>query len=231
MKVLGISTATKIVGAGFVEDGRLLAEFTSSALKSEDIVVLIERIMTEAGADIKDIGAIAVSDGPGSYSGLRGGLAAAKSFAQVLNIPVIGVSTLEAMAYNLVNVSGTIAVVCDAVRDEVNFALFTSDSKKLRRITEDIVVSEARLKELLKEIKGEIYIIASKDFPFLQKSRINSNIRIADQARSAASGVNVALIGEQKLKEGKKDDYLKMTPKYSHTPNVREFKAQGERIK
>jgi len=207
MKILGISTAGKIVSAGLIEDKKVLAEFTSRALKSEDLMVLVQRITEEAGVDIKNIDGIAVAEGPGSYSGLRGGLAAAKSLAQVLNIPITGVSTLEAVAYDLVKVRGTVAAICDAVRGEVNFALFTSDSKKLRRISDDMVVTEKRLGELLKQIKGEIHIASAED--------------------ALPKGVNVAFLGMDRINAGQADDVLKMTPKYSHTPNVREF---GNRV-
>src|SRR3989338_3960275 len=101
MKILGISTAGKIIDVGLIDEDKILSEFSSSQLKSEDVVVLIEQIFCEANFEIKEIDAICVAEGPGSYSGLRGGLAAANSFSQVLNIPLVGVSTLEAIAYNI----------------------------------------------------------------------------------------------------------------------------------
>ena len=211
MKILGISTGTKVVSVAIVDDvetlctASLQCEFTSSNVKSEDIVVLIDRICKDISFDINDIEAVAVATGPGSYSGLRGGLAAAKSLAQVLNIPLAGVSTLEAIAYNFKNTECTIAVVLDAVKDANNFALFTSYSNKVRRLTDDMVVSKSRVEELLKQIKGKIFVTGPED--------------------NYAYGKNVALIGLAKIKEGKTCDFLTLTPNYSHMPNVREFRA------
>ena len=210
MKILGISTATKVASVAVIDDvatphaTSLLAEFTSAEIKSEDIIVLIDRICKDINFDIKNIDAIAVATGPGSYSGLRGGLAAAKSLAQVLNVPLAGVSTLEAIAYNFAGTEGTIAVVLDAVRDENNFALFTSDSKTIRRLTDDMVVSKTRVAELLSGIKG--------------------NIRVTGPSDNLAYGKSVAMIGLARIKCGKTEDYLSLVPEYSHMPNIREYK-------
>jgi len=214
LKLLGISTASKVTSAGLIDGNKVVAEFTSSDIRSEDLVVLIDKIFEETGQNINDVEAIAVAQGPGSYSGLRGGLAAAKSFAQVLNIPVVGVSTLEAIAYNLVGVKGTIAVIMDAVKDEVNFAMFTSDSKQLRRITEDFAVSVTRLKEVLGRIEGELHIISNIELDGEYKNTI---------VRGIPSGINVAMIGAGKISSGAKSDLLKLYPEYSHTPKLKEY--------
>lgn len=221
MKVLGISTATKYISAGLIDGNKVISQFTSASQRSEDLVILLERIFREAGLDIKDIDAISVAQGPGSYSGLRGGLAAAKSLSQVLNIPIVGVSTLEAMAYNLVNVEGTIVSVMDAVREELNLAMFTSDSKELTRITGDIVVKEKRLKGLLDDIKGEIFVVTNVE----EIKKAGRNIRFADDAHSMASGVNVACVGLKAISSGKTGDFLTLVPKYSHMPKLKEYSA------
>jgi tRNA threonylcarbamoyladenosine biosynthesis protein TsaB len=90
---------------------------------------------------------VAVAVGPGSYSGLRGGLAVAKTLAQTLKVPLAGISTLEAIAYNLINVEGTMAVILDAKADEYNFALFGASRGKLKRLTGDMVLKANVIKE------------------------------------------------------------------------------------
>ncbi len=208
MKVLGISTAGRLTGAALIEETQqgavsVLCEYSSANARSEDVAAIIEKLFKDAGLDIKEVDAVAVVDGPGSYSGLRGGLAAAKSLAQVLDVPICGVSALEAAAYNLKNAEGTIAVVCDAVRDESNFALFSSDSVNIRRLSQDLPVPKTRVKELLGQIKGKLHILRGSDeHPYAR---------------------NAALIGLEKLKSGQKDDPLSLVPRYSHTPNIREY--------
>lgn len=222
MKVLGISTGTKHISIGLIETGppvSVISDYSVSGLRSEDLTAMIDRSLKDAGIDISDIGMIAAASGPGSYSGLRGGLAAAKSFAQALSVPVREVSTLEAMAYNLADVRGTIAVVCDAVRGEVNFALFAAGTAGFKRLTDDMTVPEARIKDLLSGIKGEIHVVSSVP----QDITGGPGEQMAAGSQNAVPrGVNAAIIA---LSKGDAD-LLKLAPKYSHMPNVREYKSK-----
>lgn len=200
MAILGISSATKIISIGLAKDGMSLAELSVSGKSAftEDLMVYIDEIIKQGGVSLS---AISVASGPGSYNGLRGGLATAKTIAQTLSLPLIEVSTLEAIAYNLIDCDATIVSICDARKDEYNCALFTSLDKNLRRLTDDMVIKIDKLTDFLSKIQGKIYLCDSNP-----------------------KGINVALIGERKLKEGKISDYLKLAPKYSVEPNIREFK-------
>ena len=135
MKCLGISSAVSTIGAATIADKDVAVEFSASGkeAKTEKLVSVVESVLKKADLKASKIEGIAVTKGPGSYSGLRGGLAVAKSFAQILNIPIVGVSTLEAVAYNFVNYYGTVAVVLHACRDEYNVAFFSSNSSNLKR--------------------------------------------------------------------------------------------------
>jgi len=227
LKVLGISTPAKYVSIAIldlaVENGLLrktmTAEFSSANLRSEDLAQLAKEVFDRSGTDMNGIDLIAVAQGPGSYSGLRGGLSAAKSFSQVLNIPIVGVSTLEAMAYEAVNVEGTVAVVLDAVKDEYNFALFTACGSKISRASDDSVLSTKQLKDLLDKFSGAVYVVS----PFDGIWDISKNEKtIPIKAFASASGV--ACAGYLGYLSGQKDDPIKMVPNYSHMPNVKEYK-------
>ena len=198
MRILGLGSATKVISIGLIDDEKVLVETTISDIHAEKIMFYVK----EAGIKPKEIEGVAVSIGPGSYSGLRGGLATAKSLAQTLKVPLVGVSTLEAIAYNLIDIEGTMAVILDARLDEYNFALFGAFQGRLKRLTDDLVIKVERLKDFLDKITGEIKIVRNAH-PY---------------------GINIARLGLQRTKTGEKDDPLKLTPKYSHKPNVREFK-------
>ena len=154
MFVLGLSGATKVISIGLVDENKLLVETTVADSHSEKIMFYVK----EAGIEPSQIEGVAVAAGPGSYAGLRGSLAAAKSIAHALNVPLTGVSTLEAIAFNLMEVEGTIMVVLDARADEYNVALFGSDHDKLKRLTDDLVMKLDRLTALLGKIEGEIFL-------------------------------------------------------------------------
>ena len=202
MYILGISSTTKILSVALVEDTELLAEFsvTGERAKAENITLLVERTLTKAKLDIKKVDAIAVTKGPGSYGGIRGGVTSAKSFAQALKVPVVGISTLEAMAYNYIGSNATVLVVLDAKRDEFNVALFAAQAGTLKRLTDDFVITKAKLDEKIEKIEGEIII--AKKYP-----------------RAA----NVAMLAKDKVKDAGLEGFLKLLPQYSHQPNIRRY--------
>jgi len=218
MPILGISSATKIISIGLIDEEKFLVETTVSDIHAEKIMLYVK----EAGIEPKQIEGIAVAVGPGSYSGLRGGLAVAKSLAQTLRVPIVGVSTLEAIAYNLVDIEGTMAVILDAKADEYNFALFGASSGKLKRLTDDLVIKFGRLIDKLSKISGEIHLVGNlKDF----KDKIKGqNFHFAEDIHSHPYGINIARLGLEKIKAGKAEDPLKLVPRYSHKPNIREYK-------
>lgn len=217
MRVLGLSSATKMISLGLIDEDQVLVETTVADLRAEKLVFY----MKEAGIEPKQIQAVAVAQGPGSYSGLRGGLATAKSLAQTLNIPLTGVSTLEAVAYNLVDVEGTMAVILDAKRDEYNFALFGAHQGKLKRLTDDLVMTLDRISRKLGQINGEIHIVG--ETKELKKKVKGDNHLFADEVNSHPYGINVAKLGLLNIKAKKTADPLKLIPNYSHKPNIREY--------
>ena len=219
MFILGISSATKVISLGLVEENKVLLETTLANVQTERIMFYLK----EAGIEPKQIEGVAVAVGPGSYSGLRGGLATAKALAQTLNIPLASVSTLEAIAYNLIGIEGTIAVILDARADEYNFALFGASFGKLKRLTEDLVIKFEQLLSKLQKITGDIYLVGNLDQIRKENLLTHKNFHFADEVHSHPYGINVARIGWIRIKAGKIDDPLTLVPRYSHKPTFKEF--------
>lgn len=226
MRVLGISSATKVISIGLVDEDRVLVEATVSDIRAEKIMFYVK----EAGIEPSQIEGVAVAQGPGSYSGLRGGLAVAKSLAQTLNVPLVGISTLEAIAYNLVDIEGSMAVILDAKSDEYNFAWFGASQGKLKRLTDDLVLKFDKMLDKLSKISGEIYLVGKvngireKLVPGEIEGVKGENYHFAGDFHSHPYGINVARLGLIKIKSGKTENPLKFAPQYSHKPNIREFK-------
>ncbi|MCG0240038.1 MAG: tRNA (adenosine(37)-N6)-threonylcarbamoyltransferase complex dimerization subunit type 1 TsaB [Firmicutes bacterium] len=126
MLILGFDTATAACTVALVEDGRLLAELTvvSPRVHSARLLPLIAQVFQEAGRDRRELAAVAAGVGPGSFTGLRIGLSAAKALAFALGIPCVPVSTLAAIAAGLPSGSGLVAPLLDAKRGEVYTALY-----------------------------------------------------------------------------------------------------------
>jgi tRNA threonylcarbamoyladenosine biosynthesis protein TsaB len=219
MRILGLSSATKIISIGLVDEEKVLIETTLADIQAEKIMFYVK----EAGIKPEEIDGVAVAQGPGSYSGLRGGLAAAKSLAQTLNVPLVGISTLEAIAYNLVDIEGTMAVVLDARADEYNFALFGASQSKLKRLTDDLVLKLEVLLDRLSRISGDIWVVGNIREVRGKIRENQENIHFAEAIHSHPYGINVARLGLLKNKAGQTDDPLKLVPQYSHKPSFREF--------
>lgn len=219
MKVLGISSATKVISIGLIDNEKVVVETTVQDIRAEKIILYL----SEAGVKPEQIEGVAVAQGPGSYSGLRGGLATAKSLAKTLAVPLVGVSTLEVIAYNLVDIEGTMAVILDAKRDEYNFALFGAYQGKLKRLTDDLVVPIDKIAAKFAKISGEIHLVGN--LKEIEDKLKGSNFHFAEDIHSHPYGINVAKLGLQKIKAGQTADPLKLVPQYSHKPNIREYKA------
>lgn len=157
MRILGLDTATSLASVAFLEDDQLIAEAAfppknpngvtvlAKSSHAETILPLIQSVLDGAHRRITDIDAIAISIGPGSFTGLRVGLAIVKGIAYECHLPVVGVSSLEARASRVAVSSGTlICPLIDARKQEVYAALFDRRGGELVRCLADqaIAVSE-----------------------------------------------------------------------------------------
>jgi len=144
--ILNIETATKNCSVSIAKNGetiicREIAEEGYS--HAEKLHVYIEEVIAEAGVAIEDLVAVAVSQGPGSYTGLRIGVSAAKGLCFALNIPLIAVDTLQTLASQAKVSEGKIIPMLDARRMEVYSEVFTADLKVERTIQAEIITEDS----------------------------------------------------------------------------------------
>lgn len=140
--ILNIETATKNCSVSVAKDGKTIAcnELADEGYShAEKLHVFIEEVIAKAGISVQDLAAIAVSQGPGSYTGLRIGVSAAKGLCYALNIPLIAVDTLQTLASQAEVTDGKIIPMLDARRMEVYSAIFNSDLTIDRAIKAEII--------------------------------------------------------------------------------------------
>ncbi|MCV2486278.1 tRNA (adenosine(37)-N6)-threonylcarbamoyltransferase complex dimerization subunit type 1 TsaB [Flavobacterium sp. SH_e] len=140
--ILNIETATKNCSVSVAKDGNTIAcnELADEGYShAEKLHVFIEEVISKAGISVQDLSAIAVSQGPGSYTGLRIGVSAAKGLCYALNIPLIAVDTLQTLASQAGVADGKIIPMLDARRMEVYSAIFNSDLTVERAIKAEII--------------------------------------------------------------------------------------------
>ena len=142
--ILNIETSTKACSVAIHNNGKLLnckESVTEEFSHSEKLLLFISDVMNESRISFSQLNAVAVSMGPGSYTGLRIGVSTAKGLCYALDIPLISVSTLQAMAYGMLNISKAdlFCPMIDARRMEVYSAFFDSDNIMVREIQADVV--------------------------------------------------------------------------------------------
>ena len=144
--ILNIETATRNCSVAISKDGETLVSLEMAEQgysHAEKLHVFIEESLAQAQLAYKDLDAVAVSQGPGSYTGLRIGVSAAKGLAFALDIPLIAVDTLEVLALQAKVNDGIIVPVIDARRMEVYSAIFDSNVQKIREIQAEIITEES----------------------------------------------------------------------------------------
>ena len=153
MKILALESSAVAASVALCEDETLIAQaFQNTGLThSQTLLPLAEDLLKNCGLTMADIDLIAVAEGPGSFTGLRIGVAAAKGLAWGGELPCAGCSTLESMAWNLAGFEGEVCVAMDARRKQVYNARFRVDGEQPHRLTPDRAIS---LEDLIAELQG-----------------------------------------------------------------------------
>lgn len=161
MLLLAFETSAKAASVALFDGNILLGEqYQNTGLThSQTLMVMAQDLLTQCGKTARDVQAVAVANGPGSFTGVRIGVAAAKGFAWGGELPLYGVSTLEAMALGLGAYQGWICPVMDARRSQVYNALFYVNQGVLERRTPDRAISLADLGEELKNLEEPIFLV------------------------------------------------------------------------
>lgn len=137
MKILSIDTSSKICSVSILEDYNLILEKHTDDEKthSQNLMPLVDEVFKETNLTLDNIDLLACSQGPGSFTGIRIGIATIKAFADAKNIPVVGVTSLESLAYNI-SEPGLIVSLIDAKNDNVYYSLFSNNGNTYSQIGE-----------------------------------------------------------------------------------------------
>ena len=153
MLTLSFECSAKAASCCLSRDGEIMGSCFSNVplTHSQTLMPMMDNLLSATKTDFSEVDRIAVAAGPGSFTGIRIGIAAAKGLAFAADKPMVGISTLEAMAMNCIAAPGMIVCAMDARRQQVYNALFLTDGRKLTRLSPDRPIA---LSELAEEIKG-----------------------------------------------------------------------------
>lgn len=233
MKILGIESASNVASVALTEDGNVLASFFTNHRKthSETLLPMIDEIVRMTDTDRADIGAIAVSAGPGSFTGLRIGAATAKGLAFALNKPVIAVPTLDAMAFGCWGAEDVLCPVLDARRSEVYSGLYHFEDGRFivdepaaaLPLEEQVKRAEALAGRLGRSVMylGDGLSVHEEKIRALTEGRAHFAAEPVRFQRAEA----VAALGRRLFEEGKTEDAFTFQPIY-----LRKSQAERERL-
>ena len=222
--ILGIDTATFCGGVALLADDRLIGSRTlnSSATHSARLLHAIKSLLAEAQLRVEDLTGLAVSIGPGSFTGVRIGLAAAKGLAVARGIPLVGISTLEALAVRAGRDPRLICPVVDARRNEVFAAAYRWPSgAELPRLVREVRVTP--IEGFLRGLRGRCLFLGDGALRYRAEieSHLGPRASFAPPHRVLPSAEEIAWLGQRRLAQGESDDLAQLEPVYIRSSDAR----------
>jgi len=218
LKILGIDTSTKFCNLGLIEDKDVLIEYTINGLKkkhSSILVPAIKDLLKTMGLKMEEINGIAISIGPGSFTGLRIGLCVAKGLCYARSLPLLGITTLDAMAFPLKEIPYLICPVLESKKDEIYDVVFRGGDS-LHRVMDYKCEDIQSLLVRLSPLKEKIIFLGDgiKKYRDIIKEKIGKDALFIDSQLNLPVATSIAFLGLNKLKKGEKDDISTITPFY-----------------
>lgn len=217
MLVLAIDTATQVSSVAVASEGRLLSELTMQGklTHSETLMPHIEQVLKMAAVDKSQLTGIAVSNGPGSFTGLRIGLAAAKAMSYVLGIPLVGVSTLKSLAYG-VPVSGLrIMSLLDAQKGNAYVESYRWENGRLQVVKPVTVAKISTVIETCRSLDEQVFLTGDAVHKKIQgKMELPDNVQIAPLHLIMPRAAATAMLGMERLADGQADNVMDLEPVY-----------------
>ena len=228
MKILALETSAKSVSAAVSEHGVILASaYQNTGLThSRTLMPLVDGMLRAASLTLDDMGLVAVAHGPGSFTGLRIGVSAAKGLAWAKSLPCCGVSTLEAMAEMAGVFQGYLCPCMDARRSQVYNALFYVNRGEIQRLTPDRAIALCDLKKELENLQEPIFLVGDgSNLCYNTLLESVPGLVLPPEHRMHQRATGVALAAAKKLAAGAECSGAALVPNY-----LRLSQAERERL-
>ena len=233
MRILAFETSAKTAGVALVEDGKLIGEYlqNSGQTHSRTLMKMAVDLLNNCDLKPENVDAVACAAGPGSFTGIRIGVSAAKGFAWGANIPCVGVSTLEGMVRSIAVTDGIYCAVMDARRSQVYTAMFRLEHGSLHRLTDDAAISLDELRNLLEKTEKDKILVgdgAAMCYNELQ-DHVSGLILMPEHLRmQRASGT--ALAAWLRLSAGERPDGGILVPNYLRLSQAERERMNKEKV-
>ncbi len=226
MITLGLDTSTKVASIAILDEEKIIGEYSLSKdmSHSEKLMPMIKEVLDNIDFKIEDIDLFTVALGPGSFTGLRIGITTIKTFSHLFEKPIVGVSTLESLAYNLYGSKSIIMPMLDARRDRVYTALYSFEKGKVKEIEGSQILEIKDLKEKLGDFQD--IIVCGDGSVFYRKEiseQMGDRVSFASLGQNITRASSIGELGREKYDEGKIDDPFTLIPEY-----IRATKAERD---
>lgn len=223
MKILAVDTSATAASVAVAEENKLIGEFSinTALTHSQTLMPMVDELLKNTGLSVNDIYAVAVNTGPGSFTGVRIGVAAVKGIAFPKNLPCISVSTLESMAYNMLGNDCIVCSVMDARCSQVYNALFRVNGCSVTRMTDDRALSLTDLKNELQNINEKVVLVG--DGAVLCSKFLGEeleNIMLAPFNNRIQTASSVAYAAFKKINNGETLTADELMPVYLRLPQA-----------
>lgn len=225
MLVLGIDTATLVCSVGLSQKGKTVGEYTLNIKKthSQRLLPLIHQLLEATGFQARDIQGIAVACGPGSFTGIRIGIATAKGLAQALEVPLVGIPTLDIIAAQFLHTDYLVCPILDARRQQVYTAFYRNCDHAPRRISEYMALSLDSLAELLRPYPQQGFLFPGDALHFYEdilRERLGDRLLALPEPYRLNRGSLAAFLGHERLSLGADSELYSLTPLYVRQPEA-----------
>lgn len=223
MKILAVDTSATAASVAVAEENKLIGEFSinTALTHSQTLMPMVDELLKNTGLSVNDIDAVAVNAGPGSFTGVRIGVAAVKGIAFPKNLPCVSVSTLESMAYNMLGNDCIVCSVMDARCSQVYNALFRVKGCTVTRMTDDRALSLTDLKNELQNINEKVVLVG--DGAVLCSKFLGEeleNIMLAPFNNRIQTASSVAYAAFEKINNGETVKADELMPVYLRLPQA-----------
>ncbi len=225
MLILGIDTTTLVCSVGLVKDKQVVGEYTLNNKKthSQRLLPLINQILIDSGFNQKDLSGIAVTSGPGSFTGIRIGMATAKGLAQALEIPIIGIPTLDSISAQFIHTESLVCPMLDARRNQVYTAIYKNCDHEPRRLSEYMAISLDSFLQVLENFPDKGYLFPGDALavyePYLRDKLKEKFLPLPPPHKLNRGGI-VAWLGYEKFKSGASSELYNLSPYYVRRPEA-----------
>ena len=223
MTILAMDTSAKAASVCLASEERIIGEFfiNTSLTHSQTLVPMIEQLCEKSEVLMESIEAVAVNAGPGSFTGVRIGVAAAKGIAFQHDLPCVSVSTLKSMAYNMLGGDCVVCALMDARCSQVYNAMFRVTAERVERLCDDRAISLSDLKLDLRNYTEKVVFVGDgAQIAFKSLENPPENVFLAPINRISQNAVSVACAAFKQINDGKTLTPAELMPVYLRLPQA-----------